>query len=48
MHQLYWFTTYLPFLIYSLIPMAIGLFLLYFVIKKAVKDAINESNLPKF
>lgn len=32
----------------TLVPIAIGLFLLYFVIKKAVKDAINESNLPKF
>lgn len=48
MHQIHWFTAYLPFLIYSLIPMAIGLLLLYFVIKKAVKDAINESNRPKF
>ena len=32
----------------ALVPMAIGLLLLYFVIKKAVKDAINESNWPKF
>ena len=48
MHQIHWFTTYRPILIYSLIPMAIGLLLLYFVIKKAVKDAINESNWPKF
>ena len=48
MHQIHCFTTYLPILIYSLIPMAIGLLLLYFVIKKAVKDAINESNRPKF
>lgn len=47
MHQIHWFTTYLSILIYSLISMAIGLLLLYFVIKKAVKDAINESNLPK-
>lgn len=48
MHQIHWFTTYLPILIYSLVPMAIVLLLLYFVIKKAVKDAINESNRPKF
>ena len=48
MHQMHWFVTYLPILIYSLILMAIGLILLYFVIKKAVKDAINESNRPKF
>lgn len=32
----------------ALVPIAIGLLLLYFVIKKAVKDAINESNRPKF
>lgn len=35
-------------LIVAFVPMAIGLLLLYFVIKKAVKDAINESNWPKF
>lgn len=41
------FTNVLFSLIVAFVPMAIGL-LLYFVIKKAVKDAINESNRPKF
>lgn len=43
------FTNVLFSLIVAFVPMAIGLLLLlYFVIKKAVKDAINESNRPKF
>ena len=42
------FTKVLFSLIVAFVPMAIGLLLLYFVIKKAVKDAINESNRPKF
>lgn len=31
----------------SFIPLAIGLLLLYFVIKKAIKDALDEYNHPK-
>lgn len=45
--MLHW-TNALFSLIIAFVPMAIGLLLLYFVIKKAVKDAINESNRPKF
>lgn len=44
--------TYLQASLFGIIPRIIGaavfLFALYFVIKKAVKDAINESNQPKF
>lgn len=43
---------YLQASLFGIIPQIIGaaffLFALYFVIKKAVKDAINESNRPKF
>ena len=42
------FTNVLFSLIVAFVPMAIGQLLLYFVIKKVVKDAINESNRPKF
>ena len=36
------------FYLYTFLPDIVFLILLYFVIKKAVKDAINESNRPKF
>ena len=36
------------FYLYTFLPDIVFLILLYFVIKKAVKDAIDESNRPKF
>lgn len=41
-----WFMSFLPnifiMLIFSVIPMIIGIFILYFVIKLAVKNALKE------
>ena len=38
----------LLFNVFMYLPDILFLILLYFVVKKAVKDAIDESNRPKF